>query len=51
MFVKDIIKKLHKVSCLKQAVIFSKENIDNFVINCPEMLDNKIRKIIALVSI
>ena len=50
MLVKDIIKKLQKVSCPKQATIFSKKNIDNFVINYPETLDNKIRKIIALVA-
>ena len=36
MLVKDIIKKLQKAFCPKQAAIFSKENIDNFVINSPE---------------
>ena len=51
MLVKDIIKKLQKVSCPKQAAILSKEYIDNLVINFPETLNSKTRKIIALVAI
>ena len=43
VLVNDIIKKLQKASCPKQAAIFSKENTDNFIINSPETLDNKMR--------
>ena len=51
MLVKDIIKKMQKESAPKQAAIFSAEQIDYFVLNAPETLDNKIKKIIALIAI
>ena len=43
LLVKDLLKTLQKASCPKEAAVFSKENIDNCVVNSPETLDNKIR--------
>ena len=51
MLVKDIIKKMQKESAPKQAAIFSSEQIDYFVLHAPETLDNKVKKIIALIAI
>lgn len=51
MLVKDMIKKLQKISSPKQSAVFSMEQIESFVLNAPETLDYKIKKLIAMVAI
>ena len=51
VLVKDIIKRLQKESAPKQGSVFTMEQIEMFVLNAPETLDNRIKKIAALVAI
>ena len=51
VLVKDIIKRLQKESAPKQASVFTMEQIEMFVLNAPETLDIRIKKIAALVAI
>ena len=51
VLVKDIIKGLQKESAPKQASVFTMEQIEMFVLNAPETLDIRIKKIAALVAI
>ena len=51
VLVKDIIKRLQKESAPKQASVFTMEQMEMFVLNAPETLDIRIKKIAALVAI
>ena len=51
VLVKDIIKRLQKELAPKQASVFTMEQIEMFVLNAPETLDIRIKKIAALVAI
>ena len=51
VLVKDIMKRLQKESAPKQASVFTMEQIEMFVLNAPETLDIRIKKIAALVAI
>ena len=51
MLVKDVIKKLHRNHVPKQACVFTKEQIDRFVLNAPEHMHFLVKKLVALIGI